>query len=86
MIKIDARRISDGVAVSVMISGDGRSVRQEISHCPAALLTNFEECLRTHGISEHEIQAAILESAKEIIECMCRSFDYMPEIVSGGDQ
>lgn len=81
MIKIDSRRMTDGVVVSVMISGDGRSVRQEIAHTPAALLTNFEGALRKHGLPEHEIQAAILESAKEMIECMCRSFTYMSEII-----
>lgn len=81
MIKIDARNLSDGVAVSVMIKGDGRSVRTEIAHTPAALLTNFEQSLRELGLPEHEIQAAILVSSKEMIECMCRSFAYMSKII-----
>lgn len=81
MIKIDARNMNDGVAVSVMIHGDGKSVRSEIVHTPAAILTNFEDSLRQMGMPENEIRAAILLSAKEMIECMCRSFDYMNVII-----
>lgn len=81
MIKVDARKTSDGVAVSVLIKGDGRSVRQEIAHTPAAVLTNFEESLKKLGIPEDEIQKAILLSAKDMIECMCSSFDYMANII-----
>lgn len=81
MIKIDARKVSDGVAVSVVIKGDGRSVREEIVHTPAALLTNFEESLRELGLPERDIQAAILVSAKDMIKYMCRSFSYMTSII-----
>ena len=83
MVKIDSRSMPNGVAVSVLIHGDGKSVIQEIVHTPAALLTNYEDSLRKFGLPECQIQAAIKVSAKEMIECMCRSFKFISEIIGG---